>query len=251
VGSGPALVDPPEAQRRFVAFAAHELRAEIALQRTLAEVTLADPEADAAALRAMGEKVAAACERQDRLLDALLTLARSEHGRLRREPVDLSAIVAEAVRAGPRHELTRSAALRPARIRGDPELIQRLVANLVANAIRHNVPSGRLDVVTHTSAGRARFTIANTGPVIPAGELTRLFEPFQRLRRRTGHRPEGVGLGLAIVRAIAEAHDASLAARPRAGGGLEVAVEFPAEIGTGQPSVEPIIAGARSSPSMS
>ena len=185
------------------------------------------------------------------MLEALLTLARGEYERLRREPVDLAATATEALRACPRGELTCAAALAPARTSGDPELIQRLVTNLVANAVRHNVPSGRLDVATYTTAGRACLTIANTGPVIPTGEVARLFEPFQRLRRRPGHSPDGVGLGLAMVRAIAEAHGASLSARAGAGGGLEVAVEFPAALRTVQPSVDLIIAGARSVPSTS
>lgn len=226
--AGSPVTDAIEAQQRFLAYAAHELRGEITVQLTLAEATLADPDADTAALREMGVRVVAGCERQGRLLEALLTLARSEHGHLRREPVDLAATAGEVLRAGDHHELTSTRALQPARTAGDPELIERLVANLVDNAVHHNIPGGRLDIATRTAAGRATFTIANTGPLIPAGELRRLFQPFQRL---TGHRVpsgNGVGLGLAIVRAIANAHHASLTARARTGGGLELGVAFPA-----------------------
>ena len=215
--------------RCFVAYAAHELRGEITLQLALAEATLADPNADTAALREMGEQVAAACERQERLLEALLTLSRSEYGRLRREPVDLAATAAEVLRAHDHHGLRSTTALEPARTTGEPQLIERLVANLVANAVRHNIPGGRLDISTYTAAGRATFTIANTGPVIPTGELTRLFQPFQRLGPRTGPSADGVGLGLAIVQAIANAHDATVTAQARTGGGLRIDIDFPAE----------------------
>jgi signal transduction histidine kinase len=217
-----------EAQQRFLAYAAHELRGEITLQLALAEATLADPNADTAALREMGEQVAAGCERQERLLEALLVLSRSEYGHLRREPVDLAATAAGVVRAHGEHGLTSGMALEPARTTGDPPLVERLVANLVGNSVRHNIAGGRFDVVTHTAAGRAVFTIANTGPVIPAGELARLFQPFQRLTSHAGPRVDGTGLGLAIVQAIANAHGAIVTAQARALGGLRIDVAFPA-----------------------
>jgi len=176
----------------------------------------------------MGERVAAACERQERLLEALLTLARSEHGRLRREPVDLAATAAEVLRSHDHRGLRRTTAFELARTTGDAQLVGRLVANLVANAVRHNIPGGRLDIGTYTAAGRAIFTIANTGPLILARELTRLFQPFQRLGCHAGRAADGVGLGLAIVQSIANAHDATVTARARSGGGLAIDVAFPA-----------------------
>jgi signal transduction histidine kinase len=213
----------------FFAYAAHELRGEVALQRALAEVALADPSADRAALRRMGERVVLACERQERLLAAVLALSRSGRGRLRREPVDLAATAAEVLRAHDRAGLRSDVALELARTTGDPQLLERLVANLVANAVRHNVPGGRLEIATYTAAGRAVFAIANTGHVIPAGELSRLFQPFQRLRPpHADPSADGVGLGLAIVHTIAASHDATVTARPRTGGGLEIDVAFPA-----------------------
>jgi signal transduction histidine kinase len=221
--------DAVEAQWRFLAYAAHELRGSITLQRTPAEVALADPNADAAALRAMGERVVAACERQERLLDGLLTLSWGERGRLRPEPVDLAAIAADVLGAHDRHGLRVTVSLGLARTIGDPRLVERLVANLVANAVRHNIPGGRLDIATCTAAGRAVFRIANTGPVITTAELTGLFEPFQRLRAHAGPSADGVGLGLAIVQAIAEAHDADVTARAQPGGGLGIDVAFAAE----------------------
>ena len=222
--------DLSEADGCFVAYAAHELRAEITLQLALAQAALADPHTDTAALREMGKGVVAACWRQERLLEALLTLTRSEYGHLRREPVDLAATAAEVLRAHHQHGLRSTTALEGARTTGDPQLIERLVANLVANAIRHNIPGGRLAIATRTAAGRATFTIANTGPVIPAGELTRLFGPFQRLGNHAAPSDDGVGLGLAIVQAIADAHDATLTAQARTGGGLRIDIDFRAEL---------------------
>ncbi len=116
------------------------------------------------------------------------------------------------------------AALEPAVANGDPILIDRLVANLVSNAVQHNIPRGRIEVVTRIDSGRALLSVANTGPPIPAGELARLFLPFERLH---GCATGGIGLGLAIVQSIADAHSATIAAHARAGGGLEIHVRFP------------------------
>ena len=220
--------DPSEAERCFVACAAHELRGEVTLQLALAQATLADPNADTAALREMGKDVIAACERQERLLEALLTLARSEYGPLRRGPVDLAATAAGALRAHVHRALRSATALEPARTTGDPLLVERLITNLIQNAVRHNTPGGRLDTATYTVAGRARFTIANTGPVVATGELTRIFQPFQRCNSHGRSSVEGVGLGLAIVQAIANAHSATVNAEARTGGGLRIEIGFPA-----------------------
>jgi signal transduction histidine kinase len=218
-----------EADGLLLAYAAHELRGEIALQAALAEAALADPYANTAPLREMGETVVAACDRQQRLLEGLLTLARSEYGRLRREAVDLAATAADALQSLDRRGLTVEMTLGPAWTAGDPQLIERLVANLVANADRHNIGNGRIEAATYTAAGRAVLTIANTGPVLPDGELPRLFQPFQRLRSHADRSADGVGLGLAIVQAIANAHEANVTAHARAGGGLSIEIDFPAQ----------------------
>jgi signal transduction histidine kinase len=207
---------------RFAAFVAHELRSPIALQRTLVEVTLADPDADMAALRAMGERVIAGCEHQQRLIGALLDLTRSGQGTLRRQKVDLGATVAEVLGAQDLGNLECTAALEPALTRGDPDLLERLVDNLVANAIRHNAPPGEIHVATGTEARRPYLTVANTGLPIADCDVRRLFVPFQRLGGGDG----GVGLGLPIVQAIAGAHRAVLTVQARAGGGLDVHVGF-------------------------
>jgi len=176
------------------------------------------------------QRLLAVSDQRGRLLESLLTLAGSEHGRDRAEPVDLAALVAQAVqdRAGEfeRHRLRVKTSLKPARIQGDPTLIARLVANLCDNAIHYNEPGGLVEIGTRLDTGRALLIVANTGAVIPPGEVDRLFEPFQRLHRVADDAHHG--LGLSIVRAIVVAHGAGLAAYARTGGGLAVEIAFPA-----------------------
>jgi signal transduction histidine kinase len=219
------------AQRQFVANASHELRTPLARQRTLLEVALRDREATNASLRAACERALVAGEQQERLIACLLTLARGERGLDRFEPLDLAAL-AGAAAAARRDDAEVSLATRiePAQAAGDPGLAERLVANLVDNAIRYNTAGGRVEIGTGTRAGRPYLTVANTGPVIPPDQLGRLFRPFQRMdpARRA---PGGLGLGLAIVSAIAAAHGADLRAVTRAGGGLAIDVVFPAPLG--------------------
>ncbi len=222
--AAPAML---EGRERFAAYVAHELRGPIALQRALVEVTLADPDADAAALREMGGRVLASCVRQQRLIEALLDLVWSGHGLTRHEPVDIAAIAAAALRAHDLSGLECVVVLEAAWTAGDPDLLERLAANLVANATSHNIAGGRIEVATRTESGCAHLTVANTGPLIPAGELKRLFQPFQRLAPHPTDTAEGVGLGLAIVRAIADAHGALMTAHARTGGGLGIDVAFP------------------------
>jgi signal transduction histidine kinase len=217
-----------EEQTRLAAYVAHELRQPLATQCALLELELADPNANVATWRETGGKVLGACRKQERLLEACLTLARSQGRTQRREPVDLKEIAAEALRAHDACGLKRIVVLKPARTSGDPDLLERLVANLVSNATRHNIAGGRITVETRTEPGRAVLAVANTGPVIPSNELTRLFHPFQRLNSNPEAPSDGFGLGLPIVRAIADAHGAALSARPQPSGGLEVDISFPA-----------------------
>jgi signal transduction histidine kinase len=219
-----------EAQRRFVANASHELRTPLTLERTLLQVALADPNASAATLRATCEELLASGRDHERLLEALLTLASSERGLDLPEPLDLARCTADALLA-PRpaiDRLTVATALAPAPIRGDRALIERLIANLLDNAVQYNAPGGRVDIHTATDAGFSLLSIANTGPPIPPAELDRLFEPFQRLDgNRTAAGDGRHGLGLSIVRAIATAHGGTVSARAQRDGGLAVAVRFP------------------------
>jgi signal transduction histidine kinase len=220
-----------DAQRQFVANASHELRTPLTLERTLVEVALADPHATADSLRATCERVLIAGEQQERLIEALLTLSRSQRGLDHREPFDLAVIAAEILETQyPEAEsrgLHVDTALRSAPTSGDPRLGERLVANLVDNATRHNVPGGRIDIATTVRAGQAVLTIANTGQMIRPNDLDRLYQPFQRLNAGRNGDQDGLGLGLSIVHAIAAAHGATLVTRARPGGGLEIAVTFP------------------------
>jgi signal transduction histidine kinase len=214
-----------ECEERFAAYVAHELRTPLATQRALLELALGDPAADVVTWREIGEDVLGACRQQERLLEACLTLARSRASAQRCEPVDLAAIASDALRAHDLSGLESVVVLEPARTHGDPNLLERLAANLVSNAIRHNRAGGQIDVATRVESRRAVLAVANTGPLIRPGEVQRLFQPFERCN--SAH-SDGVGLGLAIVRAIADAHGALVSARTRAGGGLEIDVRFAA-----------------------
>ena len=220
-----------ESQRRFVANASHELRTPLAAERTLLQVALADPEATVDTLRAACREVLTLGRAQERLIDSLLTLATGEQGVEHPQTFDLADIVGEVVagrdREARRRQVHLEATLATAPAVGDPRLVESLAANLVDNAIRHNVAGGRVNVATSTAEGRARLTVRNTGPVIPPDQVEQLFQPFQRPgRQRIGH-SEGHGLGLAIVRAIAGAHRAALVTRARPEGGLDIELTFP------------------------
>jgi len=220
------------AQRQFVANASHELRTPLARQRTLIEVALADPEPSVASLQKVCQRVLVTGEQQERLIEALLMLARSQRGLDRREPVDLTAIADGVMQArwpeAQQRGLTVTTGFQPAVALGDAPLAERLVANLVDNAIRHNVPRGAVEAGTAVWAGHAVVSVFSTGPVIQPDQVDRLFQPFHRgaPRDRTGGR-DGLGLGLSIVAAIAEAHGAWLQAHALPGGGLGVRAGFP------------------------
>jgi signal transduction histidine kinase len=220
-----------ESQRHFVANASHELRSPLTAQRTLLEVALADPDTSATTWRTTGEKVLKWNTQQERLIDALLTLASSEGGVEQREPVDLARVTENVVLAvtqeAERRGIDLDVTLAQARTAGDPQLVESLVANLVDNAVRHNLNGGWARISTATNAGRATISISNTGVPIPSDEVERLFQPFERSGNERIRHMDGHGLGLTIVRAIADAHDATLTARPRPGGGLEIDVIFP------------------------
>ncbi|HXP99789.1 MAG TPA: HAMP domain-containing sensor histidine kinase [Solirubrobacteraceae bacterium] len=220
-----------QSQRQFVANASHELRTPLTVERALLEVALADPDADYDSLRATCERVLASSEEQERLIEALLTLASGERGLERREHLDLGALTSEALLAREgeieRRGLSLSPAIDPAPTVGDVRLLERLVANLLDNALRHNVAGGRVEVTTAGRAGVAVLSVSNSGPRVPPAEIERLFQPFQRLTPDRAAHGNGHGLGLSIVRAIADTHGATLVAHSREGGGLVVEVRVP------------------------
>jgi signal transduction histidine kinase len=149
----------------------------------------------------------------------------------RRELLDLATLAAQVQRMRDSETTNLGLDVRttfaPAPTAGDPRLLERLIANLLDNAIRHNVPEGHVEITTGTRHQHAFLAVANSGPTIPPEEVPRLLQPFQRLHgTRTTH-GSGNGLGLAIVDAIAAAHRATLTAQPRPGGGLTVEITFP------------------------
>ncbi|HEY8372002.1 MAG TPA: HAMP domain-containing sensor histidine kinase [Pseudonocardiaceae bacterium] len=220
-----------EAQRRFVANASHELRTPLAVIRTELEVTLSDPDADRAELRRMGEVVRDAALRAERLVEALLLLARTEGvGLAVREPVDLAAVVDSAWRAvrpeAEQREVQATFGAEPALVTGDPALLERVAGNLLENAVRHNVPGGWIRVRTSSSAEWSRLEVTSSGREVAPDEVEELFEPFRRGGvARTAR--TGTGLGLSIVRAAVLAHGGRVRASAVPGGGLSVLVELP------------------------
>ena len=211
-----------DSQRRFVANASHELRTPLAINRTLLEVALRRPGAPPQ-VHDLGENLLAVNARHERLIDGLLTLARSEQSITVRDPIDLADIARHVADQNGTQVTTD---LAPAPTAGDPILLERVAQNLVKNALDYNTADGWVSVTTATRDGRAELIVCNTGPLVPAYEIPGLFEPFRRLRDRVAN-DGGTGLGLSIVRSVAHAHDGDVTARPRPGGGLEVTVTLP------------------------
>jgi len=221
-----------DSQRRFVANASHELRTPLTVDRAMLQVALADPNITLDSLRAACGEVLEAGREQERLIDALVTLARSQRGLDRKEPVDLAAVASEVLHTHEPSAATRGlhvdAALGDATVPGDARLLYRLVSNLVDNAIRYNIPGGRVQVTLAAGTTEATLTVTNTGALVAPVEVSRLLQPFQRdIPDRTAS-PNGLGLGLSIVAEIAQAHGANLDVRARPEGGLTVAVSLPA-----------------------
>jgi signal transduction histidine kinase len=221
-----------DAQRHFVANASHELRTPLTRERAMLQVALDDPGTTAETWRGVAAEVLDSNAEQERLIEALLALASSQGGLGERELVDLAAITGEVLLSArpeaARQGLSVDAVTRPAPLLGDKLLAERLVANLVGNAVRHNVAGGKVEVSTAARDSRAVLTVANTGPAIPPEAVGRLFQPFRRLDGRRVRHDSGHGLGLSIVDAIAAAHGAAITARARTGGGLSIEVTFPA-----------------------
>jgi signal transduction histidine kinase len=220
-----------ESQRHFVASASHELRTPITRERATLQVALDDPGTTTETWRSTTREVLASIAEQESLIEALLTLASSEGGLDQREPVDLAAVTDEVLLAHG-HEIGRlglqvQTSTEPAVFDGDPLLAERMVTNLIGNAVRHNVPGGCVEAATGSKHGRAALSVSNTGPVVPPTEVGRLFQPFQRLGGRRARNASGHGLGLSIVRAIAAAHGATINAHANHDGGLTITVTFP------------------------
>jgi len=214
-----------EARERFVANASHELRSPLTVIRTEADVTLADPDASTRELRRMGEEVVIAADQMDGLLDGLMVLALSE--RPKREPLDLASAVGAAARTVFSDDVRVRLDLGPASVRGERRMLERLAANLIENGVRYNAPGGYVAVSTRAHEnGGAVLDVVNSGPHVDPQVAERLTEPFERGGR--AHDGGGAGLGLSIVRSVAEAHGGRLTLTPRSEGGLAVRVTLPA-----------------------
>jgi signal transduction histidine kinase len=218
-------------QRRFVANASHELRTPLTEMRTLIDITTARPAASAAQLEPVLAAIGAAVDKSEELIEALLTLARSDRGPGPAEAVDLPTAVEDAIDliapAAAAKQIQIGTAVQDAQVTGDRILLERLVSNLIDNAVKHNVPGGWVVASTRTNAGIAELTVSNGGEHIPPDQVTALFEPFRRLSGRTGNRA-GSGLGLSIVASVANAHGGHAQAHARPDGGLDVQITLPA-----------------------
>ncbi|MET7396370.1 HAMP domain-containing sensor histidine kinase [Dactylosporangium sp. NPDC005572] len=234
-------------QRRFVANASHELRTPLTLNRALVELAMHRRTASPDVIQ-LGESLLEINARHERLISGLLLLARADHEIADRSPVDLADVVSHVV-AQTKDEaddalvdVTEDPGAAPTL--GDALLLERLVHNLVENAVRHNVPDGWVHVVSRrvasggaapaggasgggASSGVVELEVSNSGPVVPPYDVPALFEPFRRLGPERLVTAKGSGLGLSIVRSVARAHGGDVQAVPREGGGLIVTVRLP------------------------
>ncbi|MBN6055711.1 HAMP domain-containing histidine kinase, partial [Nonomuraea sp. RK-328] len=220
-----------DGQRRFVANASHELRTPLTINRTLVDVAVRRPDATDDVKR-LGESLLLVNARHERLIDGLLALAEGEQAVLDRRPFDLTDVAEHvldlAADEAAEREVTIHRLLDAAPTTGEAVLVERLVQNLVENAIRHNHPKGEVWVTTRQRAERVELVVANTGLQVPTYEIETIFEPFRRLHGDRLRSDRGSGLGLSIVRVITEAHGGTVVARPRDEGGLTITVELPA-----------------------
>ena len=223
-----------ESQRRFAANASHELRTPLAVQRLLTEVALDDPDAGQD-LRRLGSQLLRTNEHNEQLIEGMLTLAESDRGLQGKVPVRLDALAGRVIdqheEQAARHQLTLRRALAAATISGDPVLLERLIVNLIGNAIKYNEPGGwvAIEVTQGPDGLGGTLAVRNTGAPVPAEAVPVLFEPFRRLGGDRVRGRGGVGLGLAIVRSIVTAHQADLQACPRPDGGLEIVIDVPSK----------------------
>lgn len=217
-------------QQRFAANASHELRTPLAITQTLLDVVRNDPEGEGSELV---ERLYAVNARAIGLTEALLVLSRADQRSFARERIDLSLIAEDATETllplAAKHGVTVETAGVEAAAVGSPALLLQLATNLVHNAIVHNLPGhGTVRVETSSGPGSVRLTVENTGEALAPELVSRLAEPFQRGTERVHTDHAGVGLGLAIVTSITQAHDGSLTLAPRPGGGLRASVRLPA-----------------------
>jgi signal transduction histidine kinase len=216
-----------EGQRRFASNASHELRTPLAVQRTLVEVAMVtgrdDPE-----LNRLAAQLLTVNERNERLIEGLLVLAESDRGLPGTVPVRLDTLADTVLNSyaelAAEHSVTLHRGMVERTVQADPVLLERMVCNLVHNAIKYNEPGGEVEVVV---AREPALSVHNTGVHVPAESVSALFEPFRRLTAERVHQRDGAGLGLSIVRSICSAHGGTVHARPGDQGGLRVEIGLP------------------------
>jgi signal transduction histidine kinase len=212
-------------QRQFIANASHELRTPLTLMRTAMDVVLAKPEPTRDELVSMAADVRQAVDHSERLIDVLLVLARNDQARALTDPLDLAAVAEDALEGRTANGITTTATLGEAPVTGDGVLLERLVANLLDNAERYNIPRGTVSISTTTDNAASLVRVVNTGQVVPPDQVNRLFLPFTRLDDRTRH--DGFGLGLTLVSSITTVHNGTLHATALPAGGLDITVRLP------------------------
>jgi len=212
-------------QRQFIANAGHELRTPLTVMRTAMDVVLAKPEPTREELLSMAADVRQAVAHSERLIEALLVLARNDQARALTDPLDLATVAEDALEGRSADGITTATTLGEAPVTGDGVLLERLVANLLDNAERYNVAGGTVTISTTTDNGTSLVRVVNTGPVVPPDMVDRLFLPFTRLDDRTRH--DGFGLGLALVSSITTVHNGTVQATAVPAGGLDITVRLP------------------------
>jgi signal transduction histidine kinase len=219
-------------ERRLVATMSHELRTPLANQQAALDVALTDPDADAEELRSAASTALDQSRRAARTIDALLVLARAQSGEAVGPPVpvDLRAAVTDAIDEVRRVDdgLAWDLHLDDVTVPGEPVLLGRAVVNLVHNAAHHNVPDGLIAVTLSSAHDGAHVVVENSGPPVPADAAADLVLPFRRRADDRTGTDAGVGLGLTVVRAVADHHGGRLRLDPRQGGGLVVELVLPA-----------------------
>jgi signal transduction histidine kinase len=212
-------------QRQFIANASHELRTPLTVMRTAIDVVLAKPEPTRDELASMAGDVRQAVDHAQRLIEALLVLARNDQALAVTDPLDLAAVAEDALEGRAAEGITTITTLDEALVTGDAVLLERLVDNLLDNAQRYNISGGTVAISTTAHDSTSVLRVVNTGTVIPADMVERLFLPFTRLDDRVGH--DGFGLGLTLVSSIALVHGGTVDATAVPTGGLDVSVHLP------------------------
>jgi len=221
-------------QRQFIANASHELRTPLTVMRTAIDVVLAKPQPTPGELVSMAADVRQAIDHAERLIEALLVLARNEQARALTDPLDLAVVAEDALEGRNADGITTITRLDQAPVTGDAVLLERLVNNLLDNAQRYNIPGGTVMISTAAHDATSVLRVVNTGAVVPADMVQRLFLPFTRLDDRTRH--DGFGLGLTLVSSIAAVHGGTVDATAVSTGGLDISVRLPRRDNTVTPA---------------